>query len=285
MSDRSTGIVVLGGGIQGCCLALELARRGFQVTILEQDSVVMNRASLRNEGKIHLGLIYANEPDMKTARLQLRGALSFAALVECWTGQSPGGLDLSTPFHYLVANNSILSPDELRLHYEKLGLIYREFRSMAPNLEYLGARPDRLFQTLNPTALTKYQQDGQVSAGFATVELAINPDILAHCIRVAVRDHHRIRLRRHCHVESVTDCGGNLTIEYSDNSGGQHSMSAEQVANASWDGRLAIDKSFGMNTTEGWVYRLKYRVVTTLPKAMNNAPSAVFMPKDLLRWN
>ena len=38
----------------------------------------MNRVSLRNEGKIHLGLIYANDPTFKTARLQLTGGLRFA---------------------------------------------------------------------------------------------------------------------------------------------------------------------------------------------------------------
>ena len=65
----SDSIAIIGAGLAGCCAALELARRGHRVTLIEQDGVPMNRASLLNEGKIHLGLIYANDRTMETARL------------------------------------------------------------------------------------------------------------------------------------------------------------------------------------------------------------------------
>ncbi len=59
-------IVILGAGLQGVSVALELAHRGVQVLLIDQDQQPMNRASLRNEGKIHLGLIYANDPSQAT---------------------------------------------------------------------------------------------------------------------------------------------------------------------------------------------------------------------------
>jgi hypothetical protein len=77
----------------------------------------MNRASLRNEGKIHLGLIYANDPSLATVRLQLRGALQFKALLRRWIGARADALSRSTTFFYLVARDSVLSPDVLRQHY------------------------------------------------------------------------------------------------------------------------------------------------------------------------
>ena len=52
-------IAVLGAGLQGACIALELARRGHEVDLIDQDVQPLNRASLRNEGKIHLGFVYA----------------------------------------------------------------------------------------------------------------------------------------------------------------------------------------------------------------------------------
>ena len=73
----STDILILGAGMQGAGIALELARRGNAVTLLDQDEIPFNRASLRNEGKIHLGLIYANDRSLETAALQLEGALRF----------------------------------------------------------------------------------------------------------------------------------------------------------------------------------------------------------------
>jgi len=74
-------VAVLGAGLQGAGVALELARRGIETTLVERDALAMNRASLRNEGKIHLGLIYANDTTHETAFLQLRGALRFRAIL------------------------------------------------------------------------------------------------------------------------------------------------------------------------------------------------------------
>ena len=53
----NAGILIIGAGIQGASIALELAHRGRAVTLIERDTLPMNRASLRNEGKIPLGLI------------------------------------------------------------------------------------------------------------------------------------------------------------------------------------------------------------------------------------
>jgi hypothetical protein len=57
----------------------------------------MNRASLRNEGKIHLGLIYANDPSRETAFLQLRGALRFRRTLTRWI--DPPSWSSPQPFH------------------------------------------------------------------------------------------------------------------------------------------------------------------------------------------
>jgi len=51
---RTNDFLVLGAGIQGICIALELANNEKSVTVKDQDSKPFNRASLRNEGKIHL---------------------------------------------------------------------------------------------------------------------------------------------------------------------------------------------------------------------------------------
>ena len=96
--SHSKDVIVIGAGLTGSCVALELANQGFKVALLDQDSVPMNRASRRNEGKIHLGLIYAADPSLSTADLQLRGALSFPQLLKRWIGDKVHDLQLSTPF-------------------------------------------------------------------------------------------------------------------------------------------------------------------------------------------
>ncbi|MFM8527875.1 MAG: FAD-dependent oxidoreductase [bacterium] len=51
--------LVIGGGIQGSTLALALAEKGVRSAIVEAAPAPLGRASLRNEGKIHLGFFYA----------------------------------------------------------------------------------------------------------------------------------------------------------------------------------------------------------------------------------
>jgi glycine/D-amino acid oxidase-like deaminating enzyme len=111
-------VVVLGAGLTGAVVALELARAGKRVAIIDRDPVAMNRASLRNEGKIHLGLVYAAEQSLSTARLMLEGALSFRRLVAGALKGRSDALIVSTRFSYLVANDSIVTPWELNERYE-----------------------------------------------------------------------------------------------------------------------------------------------------------------------
>ena len=83
---RQPNIVVVGAGLAGLSVALELAARGSHVTLVDQDDHPMHRASRRNEGKIHLGFVYANESYPRTAQLMVQGALSFGPLLHRWVG-------------------------------------------------------------------------------------------------------------------------------------------------------------------------------------------------------
>jgi glycine/D-amino acid oxidase-like deaminating enzyme len=125
MRRERVPVLIAGAGLQGSCIALELARLGIRVALLDQDAQPMNRASLRNEGKIHLGLMYANDRTFQSARLQLSGALRFRRLLQRWTGRGADRLRTSTSFIYLVARDSVLEPDALAHHYARVEEEYR----------------------------------------------------------------------------------------------------------------------------------------------------------------
>jgi len=95
MLVRSTDILIHGAGLQGTGVALELARRGIRVTLMDAEPRAMNRASLRNEGKIHLGFIYADDRTLGSAFLQIDGALRFRAILAHWIGRRSDWLALS----------------------------------------------------------------------------------------------------------------------------------------------------------------------------------------------
>ena len=75
-------VEVLGGGLQGCCAALALAERAAKVTLFDKKDALLSRAAVANEGKIHLGYMYAGDPTLSTAKTMMAGALSFAPFFE-----------------------------------------------------------------------------------------------------------------------------------------------------------------------------------------------------------
>ena len=62
-------VAVLGGGIMGSSVALHLARMGAHATVLEREAKPFMGASRWNEGKIHLGFLYAADPTLRTRAL------------------------------------------------------------------------------------------------------------------------------------------------------------------------------------------------------------------------
>ena len=272
----NSSIVILGAGLQGCGIALELAHRGHQVTLVDQDTLPMNRASLRNEGKIHLGLIYAADTSFATAQLQLRGALSFHNLLKRWCGEAADAIPLSTPFDYLVAGDSVLSSDQLSAHYERLDVSYRELVGNDSSLTYMGQLPDRLYALRTSAQAARHFNMDNLAAVFQTAERAVDTEALAEVIRRAVLGNGNIQFlggRRGCSIDRISS--GFRTEGTS--ADGTWSIDSEQVVNATWEGRFALDQAAGIDVLPGWLHRLKYRVIAKLPQQLLNAPSATMV--------
>src|SRR5262249_32922867 len=114
---RVQRVAVIGAGIQGIGLALELAARRMSVDLHEKTNRVHARASLANEGKVHLGYIYANDPTLRTARQMIEGSWSFSPILRDWLEQDLDESFRSGPHHYLVHRDSLLAPETLDATY------------------------------------------------------------------------------------------------------------------------------------------------------------------------
>ena len=66
-AEETMRLAVLGAGLTGVCAALELAARGREVDLYDEALEPVAKASFHNEGKIHLGLIYAKDRSLHTA--------------------------------------------------------------------------------------------------------------------------------------------------------------------------------------------------------------------------
>ena len=270
--------LVIGAGLQGSGIALELARRHRDVLLVEQDAQPMNRASLRNEGKIHLGMVYAGDASGRTGQMQLQGALRFARILRGWLGTRWDAVRLSTPFAYLVARDSLHDSEHLARQYARLEAGYAEAMAGDPDLDYLGARPARLTEALPLEALAGRFDLDRLSAAFMTCERAVDTDDLALQVSLALQENSRVQLACGMQVVDIRANGHawDVTVKLA-GSAETRRVRADFVFNAAWDQRIGLDALVGLSTARGWVHRLKYRVIAKIPPEAASDPSATMV--------
>src|SRR5687767_2522556 len=173
---------VLGGGLQGCCVALALAERGVRVTIIDRNDALMSRTAVANEGKIHLGYMYAGDSTLMTARTMLRGAFAFVPFFRQTIGLVPGTLQLSAPAAYVVHRDSQHDPAEVLGYANAVHGLIREAAANDP-AAYFG-----LDVPANLRVWSEAERDAEFDSTVAvaavdTPEVAINPIELADAVR------------------------------------------------------------------------------------------------------
>src|SRR5437879_7514461 len=121
MPDSRYNVVVIGGGVVGLGVALEITRRfpHFRLLLLEKEDRVARHQSGHNSGVIHSGVYY--KPGSMKARLCVSGA---AAMVEFCREH---GIAHNVCGKVIVATNEDERPrlEELRIRGEANGLTGR----------------------------------------------------------------------------------------------------------------------------------------------------------------
>ena len=263
-------MAVLGAGFQGCCLALELARRGARVDLLERHARPLEGPGGFNEGKIHLGFVYANDPSLATARTMLRGALAFRRLLARWIDLERAGAP-SEPFVYAVHRDSLLSPERVRAHVAAVGSLLAAMLAEHGG-DYLGARPAEPWRELAPGELRALFDPDRVIAAFATCERSVDPARVAALLRGAVAAAERVRFVPGVTVEGVRRSPRGVAVRT--RSGGDRAVATyDHVVNALWDGRLAVDATAGHAPDRPWVHRCKYGIRVEWSGAASAVPS------------
>lgn len=164
-SPTRTEVAVLGAGILGCLTALQCARAGLSVTLIEREPAIWSRASLHNEGKVHLGLVYALGGS-DTRRTMLGDALRFAPEIERALDATVDWTSLQTEgFRYIVMPDSLLDIADLADRYREIDAMHRE----AGRPRYLGESLDRLVDL----AVSVDELSGLPC--FSTAERAVDP--------------------------------------------------------------------------------------------------------------
>lgn len=268
-------IAILGAGGTGACAALELASRGHQVDLYDEDTQPLTGASRNNEGKVHLGLVYAKDRSLATAKLMIQGALHFGNYLNRWIGTGASDALLSTPFYYAVPKNTMTAPADLEQHYDACRRMFDE-ASSATGLSYLGQRrlsvdkvpPDEWAGVFSPE---------QILCVYRSSELAVDVRGIADRLCEAVLCNPRIRFLPCARVAGVKrQTAGALRVTFRADEK-EHQEVYNQVANTLWHGRLQIDATVGLVPERDWLFR--YKVGGWLNKPVNDSaiPSTTFV--------
>jgi len=244
--------------MQGSCIALVLADRGARVTLYDRNDALMTQAAVVNEGRMHLGYIYAADASLATARMMIQGGLAFAPFIERHLGLSPERLAASRPTTYAVHRDTQRPVDELAGYLASVHALVREA---------LGGRNDAYFGidlAAAPRRWSGAERDklfngSLVLAAFDTPEIAIDPFILGQTVPERVKATPGIETRLQRTVSAVEDHGTALRV-VSDGPEGPARESYDHVVNALWDGRLRVDGTRGLQPSRPWIHRFKYGV-------------------------
>ena len=250
-------VAVLGGGLQGCATALALAERGLSVTLFDRNAHLLSRAAVANEGKIHLGYMYAADPTLATAKRMMQGALAFAPFFRRHLGEAAFGA-LSDPAVYLVHRDSQRTPEEVEAYLGEVHALVEQ-AAQGRTDDYFGQELLRPPRRWDNAAREAEFSPAHALAAFDTPEVAINPVALAAAIREAIAAEPAIEVRLGRTVTAVEEDGERLMV-VSDGAEGNEREAFGQAVNALWDGRIAIDSGFGLRPARPWLHRLKYGV-------------------------
>jgi glycine/D-amino acid oxidase-like deaminating enzyme len=263
---------VLGGGLQGCCIALELASRGVPVTLVDENHDLLTRTAVANEGKVHLGYMYAADPSLRTARTMLTGALAFAPFLRRHLGEDLA-LATSTPAAYVVHRDSQHGPDAVAGYLAAVHDLVVE-AATAPGASYLGGDVLTPVRRWSPAEVGDRLDPQHAVAVFDSPEVAVDPLALAVLLRRRIADEPLIEVRTRHRVESVKRDVDDRFEVCGTADGDEWEATFDQVVNALWGGRIAVDESLGLRPGRPWLHRLKYGVSVRWPDRLAAPPSA-----------
>jgi glycine/D-amino acid oxidase-like deaminating enzyme len=246
----------------GCSLALFLARRGARVTLIEHASEPIARASRWNEGKIHLGFLYAGDPTFATARKLIPGGLAFRPLVEELVGRSIEGA-LSQPNDlYLAHRDSVVDAAAMERY---LAQVAKLVAAQAGGGDFSVA-PKRL----TPAELAEITPAPEIVAGFRVPERSVHTGLIADWFVEALRAEPMIDLLLSCRVSGVAEDKSGWRIVASPPA----EATFDVIINALWEGRSAIDKTAGLGDSGTWSYRYRLSLFARAARECR-LPSAV----------
>lgn len=254
MKYRGT-IAVVGGGITGSVTALTLSDLGYRVVLFDARESVLRMASYVNEGKIHLGLVYINDPTSRSIETMTRSAVVFRNILERWISAADFDGMITDGFDYVVPRDSQLSVEMI---VERFGGVEEKVKAAeaATGMNYLGIARDR--PLTERIEVARHYNPERIAACFRTGERSVDPHGIAARLGEAIQSRQSIELSLDTKIHQVESCGSRWKLRGMTGSSPERKFGPfEAVVNASWHGRFALDRQvFGPDPIQ-WFHRYK----------------------------
>ena len=246
-------IAVLGAGLMGVSAALRLARDGHDVVCYDRAPVPMSGASRWNEGKIHLGFLYAGDVSLRSAERLLPGGLAFRPLLERMI-EAPLDRVTQDPDIFLVHRDSVASVEATRAYFQTL---VERVRATPGARDYLVDVSDAGVHELTHGELSHMGTGEAVVAGFRVPEHSVDTRWVADRVVDAFAAQRGITPRLSCQVHAVRD-DPRRPDRYAVQTADGIDDGYDAVVNALWEDRLRVDASIGLLPGAACTHR--YRV-------------------------
>lgn len=260
----------------GVCAALECARRGIGVDLYDRRSELLAEAGRVNEGKVHVGYVYANDPTERTTRRLADGAVLFARCLGRWIDLRTNPLETSEPFDYAVLRQSALPLSAIESHFRVVDRILDETETKH-GTRYLNRSSAVDFEPLSPEELERRYDRAHVAAVYRTTERSVDTWRLAERLREAVHASALIRVHTGTTVAGVcrdADAGFVVVLTSGD---AETRARYRHVVNALWGGRLGIDAGLGFLPRRRWLYRYKFGIRLALRQGTPRPPTVTLV--------
>jgi glycine/D-amino acid oxidase-like deaminating enzyme len=240
---KSITVAVLGAGIMGATTAMFLARKGVHVILIDAAKRPFDGASRWNEGKIHLGHLYAADPGLQTAKRLLPGGLAFKRLTESLIATSLDGAVTVHSDTYLTHRDSVVDAGAMAAYLHAVTALASEHPEAKNYLVDLrGARAE----PLSKRELEATYATDQIVAGFKVPERSIDTQWLADRFTQALAAESGIEQRLSTRITGVQRLRADESAPlFVDTEAGREGP-FDFVVNALWEGRLAIDATMAL---------------------------------------
>ena len=197
-------------------------------TLFERTAMPMQATSRGNEGKIHLGYVYAKDVKLATARLMVRGALCFDAFLRRHLGVTACVTPRSTPFVYGLHRESQMGARDIAAHFAAVDRLIADATASGVTGDYLG---ETCLPSSRPIPVERHFDPARVEAAFETPERAIDTRLLADAMMARVLTEPLITFHGGHDVERVERVGERFRLACA----GGWITGFRHVVNASWD--------------------------------------------------